>query len=513
VTLKTVVLNPKGGSGKTTIATNLAAYYAAHGQFPALQDLDSQASSTRWLAKRTERLPRIHGMSPYNVPANVTRTFAMRIPPDVERIVVDTPAALNKHQLAEYTREADRIIVPVLPSDIDIQAVTRCIADLLLTAKIQRGDNRLAVVANRVKRNTVMFKSLMRFLDSLKIPVVAVLRDSQVYIKAAESGVGLHEMKGARLRVDQGHWTPLIDWLENGVVPKGDAAWAEVAKPKGPKAAPSDDDDEAANEPIDDDAVPVVAKSTKVSTVAANTVALNAVAMNGVAVNAVAVNAVAVNAVAVNAVAVNGAAAPGDIQPIAASAAHAVAAGPVASNAGAAKAVAVNAIAVNTVAANAVTVNEVTASGDVPPIAANAAHAVATNSVAASAVAAKAGAVSPVAANPVAVNAVAVAAVDVPAIAAKTIDVRAFAVKAVTAKVVDVPTVDVPALDVQAVNAKAVDASGTDAKAVDVTAGNVQAIDANAVDSKPADPAPADKPTSPLRLFNISAFIRRKSSN
>jgi hypothetical protein len=125
---------------------------------------------------------------------------------------------------------------------------------LLLSAKIQRGDNRLAVVANRVKRNTTMFKSLMRFLESLKIPIVAVLRDSQAYIKSAESGVGVHEMKGARLRVDQGHWAPLIDWLENGVVPVGDSAWADFTKAKTPKtnAATADDDDDAANEPIED---------------------------------------------------------------------------------------------------------------------------------------------------------------------------------------------------------------------------------------------------------------------
>jgi chromosome partitioning protein len=229
VTLKIVVLNPKGGSGKTTIATNLAAYYASHGLFPALQDLDAQASSTRWLQKRTENQPRIHGVSPFNVPAKMTRTFAMRIPPEVQRIVVDTPAAINKHQFIEFTRGADRILIPVLPSDIDIQAVTRCIADLLLHAKIQRGENRIAVVANRVKRNTVIFRSLMRFLNSLKIPVIAVLRDSQNYIRSAESGVGLHEMKGSRFRVDQAHWTSLIDWIEHGIVPAGETPWAEVA--------------------------------------------------------------------------------------------------------------------------------------------------------------------------------------------------------------------------------------------------------------------------------------------
>lgn len=217
--VKIVVLNPKGGSGKTTIATNLAAFYAARGQFPALQDLDAQASSTRWLAKRTENMPRIHGVSPFNVPANVTRTYAMRIPNEVVRIVVDTPAAINKHQYVEFTRNANRILIPVLPSDIDIQAVTRCIADLLLHAKIQRAENRMAVVANRVKPKTMVFHSLMRFLDSLKIPVVAVLRDSQHYIRAAESGIGLHEMKGSRFRADQANWKSLIDWIEEGKLP------------------------------------------------------------------------------------------------------------------------------------------------------------------------------------------------------------------------------------------------------------------------------------------------------
>jgi chromosome partitioning protein len=249
VTLKIVVLNPKGGSGKTTIATNLAAYYAARGQPSALQDLDVQASSTRWLAKRKDDVPSIHGVSPFNVPANVTRTFAMRIPPEVQRIVVDTPAAINKHQFIEFTRGADRVLIPVLPSDIDIQAVTRCIADLLLHAKIQRSENRIAVVANRVKRNTVMFRSLMRFLDSLKIPVVAVLPDSQHYIRAASTGIGVHEMNGARYRGDQAHWTSLIEWIEHGTVPSGDTAWAGVTRRNGAIS-------EAANDPGDEAAAP-----------------------------------------------------------------------------------------------------------------------------------------------------------------------------------------------------------------------------------------------------------------
>jgi chromosome partitioning protein len=227
VTLKIVVMNPKGGSGKTTVAMNLAAFYASDGKRPAIMDLDSQASSTRWLAKRSLEIPPIHGVSPFNIPAKVTRSFAMRIPNEVERIIVDTPAALNKQQFAEVTGGADRILVPVLPSDIDIQAATRCIADLLLTGKVQRSDNRLAVIANRVKRNTVIFRSLMRFLEALKIPVVAVLRDSQNYIRAAETGIGLHEMKGARFRTDQKHWATLIEWIEHGTVPPATMLWSD----------------------------------------------------------------------------------------------------------------------------------------------------------------------------------------------------------------------------------------------------------------------------------------------
>ena len=93
------------------------------------------------------------------------------------------------------TKDADAIIVPVLPSDIDIHACSRCIADLLLIAKVRRDENRIGVIANRVKRNTLIYQSLMRFLETLRIPVIATLRDSQNYVRAAELGLGLYEMK------------------------------------------------------------------------------------------------------------------------------------------------------------------------------------------------------------------------------------------------------------------------------------------------------------------------------
>jgi chromosome partitioning protein len=210
-----VVLNPKGGSGKTTIATNLAAYFSAHGKPAALIDFDSQGSSTRWLSIRPEANAAIHGIAMYENHAGMTRSFAMRVPHEIVRVVVDTPAALKKHELTELTRGADKIILPVLPSDIDIHAATRVIADLLLVAKVSRAENRLAVVANRVKRNTLVARALMRFLDSLDIPVAAVFRDTQNYIRSAESGLGLHELVKVDVVRDLVQWRRLIAWLED----------------------------------------------------------------------------------------------------------------------------------------------------------------------------------------------------------------------------------------------------------------------------------------------------------
>jgi chromosome partitioning protein len=235
-----VVLNTKGGSGKTTIATNLAAYYAAAGRRVALLDLDPQGSSMRWLKQRPPEAPPIHGIAGYETRLNVTRSFALRSPPGTEHVIVDTPAALPVAQMPETVRDASAIIVPVLPSDIDIHAASRCIADLLLVAKVHRSERRLVIVANRARRYTKAFQSLMRFLQSLRIPVAAVLRDSQAYIRSAETGLGLHEMKGALLQEDLDSWKPLVEWLERR---------SGSLLPDVPDAAPEPQAVDAATEP------------------------------------------------------------------------------------------------------------------------------------------------------------------------------------------------------------------------------------------------------------------------
>jgi len=209
-----VVLNPKGGSGKTTLAINLAAYFAGRGDSTLLIDRDPQGSSTRWLRKRKVPQAAINGIATFEHDARTTRSWQMRVPDGTKKIVVDSPAAVEARAMAELTRDAHKVIVPVLPSDIDIHAASRCIADLLLVAKIKREENRIGVIANRVRKNTLMFQSLMRFLEKLKIPVVATLRDSQNYVRAAEQGVGIHEMKSYTVREDIGHWDSLLAWLE-----------------------------------------------------------------------------------------------------------------------------------------------------------------------------------------------------------------------------------------------------------------------------------------------------------
>lgn len=211
---KIAVLNPKGGSGKTTVAANLAAYFAASGRRTALMDFDPQASSMRWAHNRPEDRPFIYSVAAFEINPRVTRSFQLRIPPDVRHLVVDTPAAMSAQRLSQFTRGAHAILVPVLPSDMDIHAVSQLISDLLLVAKVSRRMGRLGVIANRVRENTVAYKRLMRFLESLNIPVVGVLRDSQNYVHAVEQGLGIHELPHSQALKDLEGWAPLIGWIE-----------------------------------------------------------------------------------------------------------------------------------------------------------------------------------------------------------------------------------------------------------------------------------------------------------
>lgn len=210
-----MLVNAKGGCGKTTLATNLASYYASEERQVALFDHDPQGSSTQWLSLRDESYIPIHGVAVYRRrESTMTRSFLMRTPAETERVIIDTPAGIHGQQLIDVVRETDTVLIPVLPSPIDIHAAAHFIRDLLLVAKVRSRAIRLGVVANRVKKNTVVYRSLDRFLGTLNIPFVTMLRDTQNYVHAAEQGIGIHELKGERAVKDRIQWKALIKWLE-----------------------------------------------------------------------------------------------------------------------------------------------------------------------------------------------------------------------------------------------------------------------------------------------------------
>ena len=209
-----VVLNPKGGSGKTTVAFSLAGYLASTGREIALIDMDRQGSSIRWLQNRPSDLPHIHGISINDTGLDASQDRCIVVPKDIDYCIVDAPAGLVGNELIDFTCGAHAILVPVLPSDLDIHAASRLISDLLLVAQVSRRNGRLGVVANRVKERTIAYRQLQRFLDRLSISVIGVLRDSQNYTRAASSGLCIHEMQPSRVNKDIAQWAAVIHWLE-----------------------------------------------------------------------------------------------------------------------------------------------------------------------------------------------------------------------------------------------------------------------------------------------------------
>lgn len=203
-----MVLNAKGGCGKSTIATNLASYYAYEEEKKVvIVDFDPQGSSLDWLAARGEEWPEIKGIAGFK--------DTVRIPKSVDVVIFDAPARVQGKELSTLVRRVETIIVPVLPSPIDIRAAAHFIKDLLLNGKISRKETKVAVVANRVKENTLIYQTLYAFLKSLKIPFVATLRDTQNYIHAEERGVGIFEMAPSKVWQDLEQWEPLLKWLRS----------------------------------------------------------------------------------------------------------------------------------------------------------------------------------------------------------------------------------------------------------------------------------------------------------
>lgn len=210
-----LITNAKGGCGKTTITTNIASHYAQQGLNVRLFDHDSQGSSIAWNDRRPDSLNKIHVVdASKNVDLRMTRSWQLRVPPDTDIAVIDSPAGVDVSELTTLFQLNDAVLIPVLPSPIDIHATAHFIKDLLTTGKARKRMVRLAVVANRVRKHTIMYRALERFLFSLNIPFVSSLSDTQLYTRAFELGVGVQELRSARSKVDREQWAPIMRWIE-----------------------------------------------------------------------------------------------------------------------------------------------------------------------------------------------------------------------------------------------------------------------------------------------------------
>jgi chromosome partitioning protein len=205
----TLVINPKGGSGKTTVATNLASFFAAHQVPTTLMDYDPQGSSLNWLRQRPATLVRIHAANAAPAKAGRMRSLDMRVPEETQQLVIDAPAGAAGLLLQEMLARTSCILVPVAPSAIDIHATANFIRDLLLGGRIRTRNIRLGVVANKVRNSMPTYQPLERFLKSLDLPLVARLSDTDGYLTAAETGIGIFECEASECA----QFLPIVQWI------------------------------------------------------------------------------------------------------------------------------------------------------------------------------------------------------------------------------------------------------------------------------------------------------------
>ena len=203
-----MVMNAKGGCGKSTLATNLASYYADAGYGVALADYDPQRSSLDWLERRPADRAEIVALASF-------KDGLKHLPRSLDMVIIDAPARSHGKELTDLVRHAETIIVPVLPSTIDIQASDRFIKELQSVGKVARKQAKIGVVANRVREYTLIFEELDEYLTKLRVPYVASLREAQNYVRAYTRGLGIYELPEYLAWPDWEQWDPLIEWVDS----------------------------------------------------------------------------------------------------------------------------------------------------------------------------------------------------------------------------------------------------------------------------------------------------------
>ena len=211
----TLVVNPKGGSGKTTIAINLASCFATDNIPTTLMDYDPQGSSLGWLHSRPQQAPTIHGANGAPQKFGRLRRLDMYVPPETQQLIVDAPAGTAGLLLHELLERSHCVLVPVIPSVIDIRATEAFIKDLLAVSRVRTGELRVGIVANKVRVTMPAYQPFLHFLRSLEVKVVARLLDSDIYLKAVESGLGIFEMDPGMTATERRQFAPILDWVRD----------------------------------------------------------------------------------------------------------------------------------------------------------------------------------------------------------------------------------------------------------------------------------------------------------